>query len=129
MNTQPTETITLPAKDPVTKDVLTAADVAARLGVGQTRVRQMIRAGQLPAVKVGKRGVRIPRAAFEQHLAAMTAASFASYAEPFAAALKASCHPALTLLGVLAPSAEQEAERQESMDGMAMYLKNSAPRR
>lgn len=103
------------------KDLLRAADVAARLDVGVCRVHQMIRAGQLPAVRIGKRGIRIPREAFEQHLAAMNAASMKSYAETFAAA-----YPALA--DILTPSAETIARDKSRMDGFLLGLRNAAPR-
>ena len=47
------------------KELLTATDVGVALGVSAARVHQLIRGGLMPAIRVGSRGVRIPRAAFE----------------------------------------------------------------
>ena len=108
------------------KDLLRAADVAARLDVGVCRVHQMIRAGQLPAVRIGKRGIRIPREAFEQHLAAMNAAAKASLnLETFAAAFAGT---GSILADILTPSAETIARDKGCMDGFLLGLRNAAPR-
>lgn len=50
------------------KEILNVSDVAPALGVTPSRVYQMIHAGELPSVKVGKHGVRIPARAFAEWL-------------------------------------------------------------
>jgi excisionase family DNA binding protein len=45
-------------------EMLRPADIAARLGVSPGRIYQLIAAGLIPAVRVG-RALRIPRAAWE----------------------------------------------------------------
>ncbi len=49
------------------KEVLRPADVAPLLGISTGRLYQMIRAGIIPAVRIG-RALRIPRAAWESWL-------------------------------------------------------------
>jgi len=46
-------------------EFLKPSDVALHLGVGRGRVYQLIRAGQLPATRVGG-AIRIPRSAWDQ---------------------------------------------------------------
>jgi excisionase family DNA binding protein len=58
-------------------EMLKPADVAPRLGVTTGRVYQLIAAGVLPAVRVG-RSLRIPRAAWERWLASQAARALAS---------------------------------------------------
>ncbi|MGI4787927.1 MAG: helix-turn-helix domain-containing protein [Janthinobacterium lividum] len=55
------------------KQLLTARDVAPLLGVGVSRVHQMLRAGELPSVRWGPKehGIRIPRQAFEEWMEAL----------------------------------------------------------
>jgi excisionase family DNA binding protein len=45
----------------------TVAEVAAMLGVGETTVREGVKAGIIPAVKLGSL-IRIPKGAFERWL-------------------------------------------------------------
>ena len=68
----------------VRKEILTVREVAAALGVGPERVYQLVRAGELPSVRVGlkQRGVRIPRQAFEEYIHALNEAARASVAIP-----------------------------------------------
>jgi excisionase family DNA binding protein len=49
--------------------LLTEREVAARFRCGERVVRKMIKSGQLPAVRLGDRLVRIPVAAVDQLLA------------------------------------------------------------
>ena len=44
-------------------------EAADYLGVGETTVRELIRAGELGAVSIGQRGVRIPIAELDRWLA------------------------------------------------------------
>jgi excisionase family DNA binding protein len=52
------------------REYLTVAEVAAELSCSEPTVRRRIRAGELPAVRLGGHGsgVRIPRAALEAWL-------------------------------------------------------------
>lgn len=65
--------MTTPPTTP-TPDVLTAPEVAARLGISTRRAYALIQRGYLPRVKMGRRAVRVPRRAFEHWLAAQDAA-------------------------------------------------------
>ena len=51
-------------------EYLTVAEVAAELACSEPTVRRRVRAGELPAVRLGGRGsgVRIPRAALQAWL-------------------------------------------------------------
>ena len=51
----------------VTKDLLRPADLAPHLGVTTGRVYQLIRAGAIPATRLGG-AIRIPREAWERWL-------------------------------------------------------------
>lgn len=59
------------------KAVLSAADVAALLGVTTGRIYQLVRAGELPAVRRG-RSICIPRAAWDRWLATQAERALAS---------------------------------------------------
>ena len=48
--------------------VLTVKETADLLGVSADTVSKLVKTGQLPAIRLGKRTVRIPRAALEQWL-------------------------------------------------------------
>ena len=48
--------------------VLTVKETADLLGVSAATVSKLVKTGQLPAIRLGKRTVRIPRAALEQWL-------------------------------------------------------------
>lgn len=128
------------------KQLLTARDVADALGHKETgHVYALIRAGEIPAVKVGSRGVRIPRQALDAYLASLPAA--AHEARPGTRSLLAACAsqgaepgpvgtgitlPASlqeALSALLAPSPDTLARMKHAADGMALYLQNSAPRR
>lgn len=51
------------------KEMLTATDLSPLLGVSSSRVYQMLAAGEIPSIRIGKgRSVRIPRAAWEEWL-------------------------------------------------------------
>lgn len=50
-------------------DVLTVGEVAERLRVSRPVVREMLRRGQLPCVRAGRRVVRVPREAVEALIA------------------------------------------------------------
>ena len=52
--------------------LLRVEEVAKLLGLGRTRTFQMVAAGQLPVVRIG-RFVRVPRAALEEWIAERTA--------------------------------------------------------
>ena len=53
--------------DQVQKQLLAIRDVAPLLGVGPSRVYQLVADGELPAIRVG-RAIRIPRGALEDWL-------------------------------------------------------------
>jgi excisionase family DNA binding protein len=50
------------------QELLRPRDLATPLGVSRDRVYQLIRAGELPAVRIGN-AIRIPRASWEAWLA------------------------------------------------------------
>lgn len=50
-----------------TADVLTLADVAARLGIGRNQAYEAVRAGKIPALRLGRRWL-VPRVAFDRML-------------------------------------------------------------
>ena len=82
MQTPPT-TQTPPNQEPMPKELpkkefLKAAAVAAALGVGPSRVHQMIRRGELPHVRVSGQGVRVPTRAFAEYLDRLNADARAS---------------------------------------------------
>ena len=52
-----------------TKEVLSVSETAVFLGVGRDRVRALVTAGELPAVKLGPRSTRIPVSALREWLA------------------------------------------------------------
>ena len=119
------------ATEATQKQILTARDVAAVLGVGVCRVHQMLAAGELPSVRVGSKGggVRIPRKAFDAYLAAVNASACASLtADPFAA-LRACLADNPLLADILAPSeAERQARHEQNVAGFLTGLRNLAPR-
>lgn len=51
--------------------MMRADEVAAALGVGRSKVYEMLASGQLPVVRIG-RSLRVPRAALEHWVAAQT---------------------------------------------------------
>ena len=61
----------------LSKEVLCPADLVPLLGLSRSRVYQLIAAGVLPAVRVG-RSLRIPRAAWEKWLARQADRALAS---------------------------------------------------
>ena len=143
----------------IPRELLSAADVAGALGVGTSRVHQMIRRGELPHVRVGVRGVRVPARAFAEHLDRLNAAARASVSAPCPGpvtlaeiaeriAERFGPGPALaSVLGVtpapdLAAVLEQASvllngtalvcdggTEADAMKGLLTYLKNAAPRR
>ena len=48
---------------------LKVPDVAALLGYAPATVYRLIRQGTIPAIQIGRRTVRVPREALEDHLA------------------------------------------------------------
>jgi excisionase family DNA binding protein len=54
-----------------TIDLLKPSDIATRLGLTSSRVYQLIAAGEIPCIRMG-RAVRIPRPAWEAWLAAQS---------------------------------------------------------
>jgi len=52
----------------------TVLAVAALLQVGRTTVYELIRTGELPAIKIGRRSRRVTRAAIDAYLADRAAA-------------------------------------------------------
>ncbi len=52
------------------KLLLTPAEVAQAIGIGRSKAYELIASGQLPAIKVGKKGVRVSL----EHLRAWIAA-------------------------------------------------------
>ena len=126
------------------KQLYTARDVAQALGhKGTSHVYALIRAGELPAVKVGSKqgGVRIPRQAFEEYLLRLNEAARASVAVPSGRSLKEICKglppeiPApdsesfTEMLKRIAPTMQLQPCFDKATEGFAMYLRNSAPRR
>ena len=61
------------AEQAVQHDLLTIAQVQARLQINRDRVYQMVRAGTIPSVRIGG-GIRIPVKAYEAWLASLGAA-------------------------------------------------------
>ena len=61
-------------------DLLSAADVAALLGVTPARVYQLIADNHLPSIRVAGR-IRIPRAAWDEWLRRQTRAALANTEE------------------------------------------------
>ncbi len=121
-------------KETPIKEVLKPADAAFALGVGTCRVYQMIRAGELPAIKVGKRGVRIPRAAFEEHLERMNAearasASVENFTQAFRQALQSSGAAVMDLLTPSADTLNQESGFQIGIRNMIVGSDNATARR
>jgi excisionase family DNA binding protein len=55
----------------VVAELLPVARVAAHLGVSRKRVYQLIEAGRLESLRLGPRGLRVPRASVEQYLKSM----------------------------------------------------------
>jgi excisionase family DNA binding protein len=53
--------------------LLRAEEVALQLGLGRTKVFEMLAAGELPVVRIG-RNVRVPRRSLEQWVDAQTLA-------------------------------------------------------
>ena len=51
----------------------TIPEVAHRMGVSPVRAYQMAQVGELPAIRLSPRRIRVPRAAFDAWLAAQTA--------------------------------------------------------
>ncbi len=60
-------------------DFLSTAEAGQRLGVTGRRVQELIKAGRVPAVRQG-RNYRIPRRAYEEWLAGLSAEAMASVA-------------------------------------------------
>ena len=52
----------------------TATAAGALLGVGRSTVYELIRTGELPAIKIGRRSRRVTRAAIDAYLADRAAA-------------------------------------------------------
>lgn len=50
------------------QEALKPAEAAVLLGVGRNRVRALIRAGELPTVRLGPRSIRIPVSALRDWL-------------------------------------------------------------
>ena len=70
------------------KDFLTTQDVGERLGVGVAHVQRLVKQGQLPHVRNGRRIV-IPRPAWEAFVASRSADALASLKEGIHAAARA----------------------------------------
>ncbi len=62
--------------------LLRAEEVAELLGLGRTKVFEMIAAGELPTVRIG-RCVRIPRVALEQWVSSLTRPATPAYRNTF----------------------------------------------
>ena len=131
------------ATEPPQKQILTARDVAAVLGLSANRVHQMLAAGELPSVRVGSKGggVRIPRQAFDAYLAALNASACASVTPKTHSVKTRSLQEVFAGLEVPVPAEGDPAQgsalallldpaRQEGVaESMALYLRNSASRR
>ena len=50
------------------KEALAPQEAAALIGVGRNRLRQLLASGELPAIRLGPRSIRIPVAALRQWL-------------------------------------------------------------
>jgi excisionase family DNA binding protein len=61
-------------------EMLRPSDIAERLGVTSSRVRQLIAAGEIPIVRVGG-AIRIPRVAWERWLEGKSEEALASLRE------------------------------------------------
>ena len=59
------------------RDMLTAKEIAQRLGLSRSRVYQLAREGRIPVVRQG-RSMRVPLVAWERWLAAQGEAALAS---------------------------------------------------
>jgi excisionase family DNA binding protein len=53
---------------PSAKSWLTVPETAAELGIPRTRCYELIQRGELPAVRVGERSIRVNRAELERFL-------------------------------------------------------------
>lgn len=62
-------------------ELLRASDMARLLGVTRSRVYQLVRAGEIPAVRIGG-ALRIPRGAWEKWLGRQADAAINSTKEP-----------------------------------------------
>ncbi len=57
------------APPPVREDrTLTVADVASELQLSKARAYELVRAGDIPSVRIGERQVRVRRSALDQYL-------------------------------------------------------------
>jgi excisionase family DNA binding protein len=57
-----------PEKRPIPKDFMTPREVADRSGIGLIGVYRLLKSGQLPTVRIGKR-FYVPVASYESYLA------------------------------------------------------------
>ena len=110
-------------------DVLTAPEVAARLGISIRRAYAMIQRGYLPRVKMGRRAVRVPRAAFERWLSAQDAAPEAAPGPEAGAEMFARIKAEETGRRVLALLEGLEEREADAMAACLSYFANAAPRR
>lgn len=60
-------------KEAIQHDLLTIQQVQARLQINRDRVYAMVRAGEIPSVRIGG-GIRIPRLAYERWVESLGAA-------------------------------------------------------
>lgn len=106
-------------------DVLTASEVAARLNLPVRRIYALIKSGDLPRVMVGRRAVRVPRAAFEQWLSAQDAAPKSETGAELFARLGAG------EIGrqILARLDGLEERQSAAQAGFLAFFENAAPRR
>ena len=54
------------------KDMYTVKETAVRLGVGTPAVYEMVAAGRIPSVRIGRGSIRIPVRAFEDWIESET---------------------------------------------------------
>ena len=73
--------------------LLRVRDVAARLEYSPQHVYQLIHAGRLPAVRLGPRTIRVPRAAFEAWLEVQVDRSVDSLRAPVSSPLNDETQP------------------------------------
>lgn len=114
----------LPAASP--SDVLTAPEVAARLGISIRRAYALIQRGYLPRVKMGRRAVRVPRAAFERWLTAQDAGVPGPETGAEMLARIGTGEMGQRVLARLEGLEEREAD---ALAACLAYFKNAAPRR
>lgn len=107
-------------------EILTAREVAARLGLPIRRVYTLIASQYLPSVKVGRRAVRVPRAAFERWLSAQDPPAATPETGAALLARIGAGDAGRQLLALLEGSEQRQAA---ALGAFLTYFENAAPRR